>query len=423
MEMLKRIWKVKEVRSSILFIVLMLVIFRIAAHIAVPGVDANALQNIFNGSQFFGLLNIFSGGTLDNFSVVALGVAPYITSSIIFQLLGMIIPKLEEMQKEEAGRKKINQWTRMAVVPLAALQAYGLIILLQQQGGHLNVFANPSPAVMALAITTMVAGTVFLMWIGELISEKNIGNGISILILAGIIAGLPTFLSQALAIYDRSQLITAILFVLATLITIVSIVVMNEAQRNIPIQYSRQVRGSRSVGAVSSHIPLRLNMAGVIPIIFAISIILFPSVVAQFFVRAKTPWIAEAAQWVLQIFQNQTFYGITYFLLVFGFTYFYTAVIFHPDRVAENLQKQGGFIPGIRPGKPTEEYLHFVSNRILLVGASFLSLIAVLPLIVQQFTGNSNLVIGGTSILIIVAVVIDSVKQVEAQLTMRQYDF
>jgi len=422
METLKRIWKVKEVRNSLLFIVAMLVVFRFAAHIPVPGVDSAALQNIFNGNQFFGLLNIFSGGTLDNFSVVALGVAPYITSSIIFQLLAMIVPKLEEMQKEEAGRKKISQWTRMAVVPLGVLQAYGLIILLGQQGGNLNVFTNPSVLTTVIAITTMTAGTVFLMWIGELISEKNVGNGISILILAGIIAGLPTFLSQALAVYDRSQLVTLILFLAATIITIVSIVVMNEAQRNVPVQYARQIRGARSVGGVSSHIPLRLNMGGVIPIIFAISIILFPSVIGQFFLNAKTAWIRDAAQWTIEIFQNQTFYGVVYFLLVFVFTYFYTAVIFHPDQVAENLQKQGGFIPGIRPGKPTEEFLGFVSNRLLLVGATFLSLVAVLPLIVQEFTGNASLVIGGTSILIIVAVVIDSIKQVEAQITMRQYD-
>jgi preprotein translocase subunit SecY len=422
METLRRIWKVKEVRNSLLFIIVMLIIFRMGAHVPVPGVDSNALKSIFDGNQFFGLLNIFSGGTLDNFSILALGVAPYITSSIIFQLLAMIIPKFEEMQKEEAGRQKINQWTRMAVIPLAALQSFALIALLGQQGGSLNIFSNPSSLTLALAVTSMVAGTIFLMWLGELISEKNIGNGISILILAGIIAGLPTFLGQAISIYDRTQLVTAILFLIATLITVVSIVIMNEAQRNVPVQYSRQVRGSRSTGGVSSHIPLRLNMGGVIPIIFAISIILFPSIIGQFFVNAKSSWIQEAAQWTLEMFQNQTFYGVVYFLLVFGFAYFYTAVIFHPDQVAENLQKQGGFIPGIRPGRPTAEYLDFVSNRILFTGATFLSLVAVLPLIVQVFTGNSNLVIGGTSILIIVAVVIDSIKQIEAQLTMRQYD-
>ena len=419
MNTLLRIWKVKEVRNSILFIIAMLVIFRVTAHIPVPGVDANALKDIFGGNQFFGLLNIFSGGTLESFSVVAMGVMPYITSSIIFQLLGMIVPQIEEMQKEEQGRQKINQWTRLATIPLAAIQGYGLILLLSQQG---NFFTSTSPWMTLFAIVSMTTGTMFLMWIGELISEKNIGNGISILILAGIIAGLPTFLSQSLSIYDKSQLVTLILFLVATIITVVSIVIMNEAQRNIPVQYARHMRGSRLSGSVSSHIPLRLNMGGVIPIIFAISIVLFPTMIAQFFINARTEWLRELATWTLQIFQNQLFYGAIYFLLVFLFAYFYTAVIFHPDQVAENIQKQGGFIPGIRPGKQTADYLGWVVNRLLFVGATFLSLVAVLPLIVQQFTGNASLVIGGTSILIIVAVVIDSVKQVESQLTMREYD-
>jgi len=419
MNTLLRIWKVKEVRNSILFIIAMLVIFRVTAHIPVPGVDANALKDIFGGNQFFGLLNIFSGGTLESFSVVAMGVMPYITSSIIFQLLGMIVPQIEEMQKEEQGRQKINQWTRIATIPLAAIQGYGLILLLSQQG---NFFTSTSPWMTLFAIVSMTTGTMFLMWIGELISEKNIGNGISILILAGIIAGLPTFLSQSLSIYDKSQLVTLILFLIATIVTVVSIVIMNEAQRNIPVQYARHMRGSRLSGSVSSHIPLRLNMGGVIPIIFAISIVLFPTMIAQFFVNARTEWLRELATWTLQIFQNQFFYGAIYFLLVFLFAYFYTAVIFHPDQVAENIQKQGGFIPGIRPGKQTADYLGWVVNRLLFVGATFLSLVAVLPLIVQQFTGNASLVIGGTSILIIVAVVIDSVKQVESQLTMREYD-
>lgn len=275
---------------------------------------------------------------------------------------------------------------------------------------------------LLFAITTMTAGTVFLMWIGELISEKNIGNGISIMILAGIIAGLPTTLSQSLAVYDRSQLITMILFVVAAVITVIAIVLMNEAQRNIPVQYARHIQGSRLSGAVSSHIPLRLNMGGVIPIIFAISIILFPTVISQFFLNARTEVLRNIANWTLQLFQNQIFYGVAYFVLVFLFTYFYSAVVFHPEQVAENIQKQGGFIPGIRPGKNTAEYLGWITNRLLLAGATFLSLVAVLPLVVQQATGNPNLVIGGTSILIIVAVVIDSVKQIEAQLTMREYE-
>ncbi|MBI2474802.1 preprotein translocase subunit SecY [Candidatus Uhrbacteria bacterium] len=414
-----RIWKTREVRKSILFVILMLIVFRIAAHIPVPGIDASALKDLFSGNQLFGLLNIFSGGTLKNFSIVAMGVAPYITASIIFQLLAMIIPSLEEMQKEEQGRQKMNQWTRLATVPLGFIQGYGLIILMSQKG---SFFQDKDIITMLFAILSMTAGTIFLMWIGELISEKNVGNGISILILAGIIAGLPTLLSQTLSVYDRSQLITLILFVVVAIITIIGIVIMNEAQRNIPVQYARHIQGARLSGAVTSHIPLRLNMSGVIPIIFAISIILFPTVIAQFFLGAKTELLRNIAEQTVQLFQNQLFYGISYFVLVFLFAYFYTAVIFHPEQVAENLQKQGGFIPGIRPGKNTSDYLGLVSNRILLLGATFLSVIAVLPLIVKQATGNPNLVIGGTSILIIVSVVIDAIKQIEAQLSMREYD-
>lgn len=418
-----RVWKTKEVRSSLLFIFAMLVLFRVAAHIPVPGVDPSALVNFFQGNQFFGLLNIFSGGTLENFSVVALGLAPYITASIIFQLLGMIVPKFEEMQKEEQGRNRINQWSRLLTVPLALLQGYGLVLLFEQQSGA-TLFAGGTAdlATTALVMTSMTAGTVFLMWMGELISERNMGNGISILIFAGIIAGLPNYFSQSLALYDRTQLVTAIIFVVLTLVTIVAVVVMHEAQRNIPVQYARQMRGSRLAGAVGSNLPIKLNIAGVIPIIFAISIILFPSVVAQFFLNARTPALRTAAEWALQMFQNQLVYGIVYFVLVFAFTYFYTSVIFHPDRIAENLQKQSGFIPGIRPGKPTAEYIQWVTNRILLAGALFLSIIAVLPLVAQQLTGNATLVIGGTSMLIVVNVVIETMKQVEAQLSMHEYE-
>lgn len=419
MHTLLRIWKIKEVRNSLLFIVAMLIIFRLTAHIPVPGIDAAALSNLFQGNQFFGLLNIFSGGTLENFSVVAMGVMPYITSSIIFQLLGMILPQVEEMQKEEQGRQKLNQWTRLATIPLAIVQGYGLILLLSQRG---QFFVTSDFQTMAFAILSMTAGTIFLMWLGELISEKNVGNGISIVILAGILAGLPTTLSQSLAVFDRSQLVTLILFIVATIVTVVSIVVMHEAQRDIPVQYARQMHGARLSGAVSSHIPLRLNMSGVIPIIFAISIVLFPTVLSQFFLNAKTEFLRTAANWILQVFQNRLVYGVIYFVLVFFFSYFYTAVIFHPDRVAEDIQKQGGFIPGIRPGKQTAEYLGWIVNRILLVGATFLAVIAVLPLVVQQLTGNAALSLGGTSILITVAVIVESVKQIQAQITMREYE-
>lgn len=417
---LERIWKTAEVRNSILFVLAMVVLFRLTTHVPIPGIDASSLSKLFQGNQFFGMLDIFSGGALKSFSVMALGVGPYITASIIFQLLGMIVPKFEEMQKEERGRQKINQWSRLLTVPLAALQAYSILLLLEQQ--QAQILQNMTPFTIFLAILSMTGGTIFLMWLGELISERKIGNGISLVIFAGIVAGLPTFLSQALSVYDRSQLITALAFAAVVLLTVACIVVMNEAQRNVPIQYARQVRGARLSGAVSSHMPIKLNLGGVIPIIFAISIVLVPGVFAQFFINARTELVREAAVWISQIMQNQLIYGVLYFTLVFAFTYFYAAVIFHPDTVAENLQKQGGFIPGIRPGKPTAEYLGWVTNRILLAGATFLAVVAVLPLIVQQMTGNASIVIGGTSILIVVSVVIETVKQIEAQLTMRQYD-
>lgn len=417
---LQQIWRVTEVRNSLLFVFALLVIFRVAAHIPVPGLDASALTSFFQNNQFAGLLNIFSGGTLENFSIVALGVGPYITASIIFQLLAMIVPKLEEMQKEEAGRQKINSWTRWLSVPLAAFQGYAMVLLLRQQAP--TVFNDLSIETIFIALLSMTAGTIFVMWLGELISEKHVGNGVSIMIFAGIIAGLPQFFQRSLAIYDRSQIITMILFVVITIITIIGVVIMHEAQRNIPIQYARGGRISRLAGGVANHLPLKVNMAGVIPIIFAISIILFPRVFAQFFSGAKSVWLSQAAQFTMTMFDNQLVYGIVYFLLVFFFSYFYTSVVFHPDRVAENLQMQGGFIPGIRPGKSTAEYLSFVSNRILLAGGLFLAVIAVLPLGLQSFTGNASLVIGGTSILIVVNVIIETVKQIEAQLTMREYE-
>jgi preprotein translocase subunit SecY len=419
MAIFQRIFRTPEVRNSVLFVLAMLVIFRVAAHIPVPGMNAEALTSFFQGNQFLGLLNIFSGGTLENFSIVALGVAPYITASIIFQLLAMIVPKFEEMQKEEQGRQKINSWTRWLTVPLAIFQSYSMILLLRQQAP--TVFDETQWWTIFIAVFSMSAGTVFIMWLGELISEKHVGNGVSIMIFAGIAAGLPQFLQRSLAVYDRSQLITLILFILVVIVTIVGVVIMHEAQRNIPVQYTRGGRVSR-FGAVANHLPLKVNMAGVIPIIFAISIILFPRVFAQFFTAAKSEWLRQAATFTMSMFDNQIIYGVVYVVLVFFFSYFYTAVIFHPDRVAENLQNQGGFIPGIRPGKPTAEYLNFVSNRILLAGALFLSVIAVMPVVLQGFTGNASLVIGGTSVLIVVNVVIETVKKIEAQLTMREYD-
>jgi len=418
---LSQVWKVKDLRNSILFVLAMLLIFRLAAHIPVPGIDVSALKSFFQSNQFLGLINIFSGGGMENFSIVALGVAPYITASIIFQLLAMIVPSLEALQKEgEAGQRKINQYTRWSTIPLAVLQSYSMLSLLRQTGrgiiGDLSVFQTVT------IVVSVTAGTMLLMWIGELISERRIGNGISLLIFAGIVASIPSVLFQTLSVFDTTQLFNLMIFAVLAIITVVGVVILTEGQRNVPVTYAKQIRGNKMYGGASTYLPLRVNMGGVIPIIFAISIILFPPMVAQFFVNAQTTWIANTAGFVISTFQNQIFYGIAYFVMVVGFTFFYTFVIFHPQQIAENLQKQGGFIPGIRPGHPTAAYLNSVVSRIILGGALFLGIIAILPLTVQYLTGLRTLVIGGTSLLIVVAVVIEIVKQVEAQLTMRDYE-
>jgi preprotein translocase subunit SecY len=418
-----QIWKLKDLRNSILFVLLILFIARVAAHVAIPGIDATGLKRLFSSNQILGLMNIFSGGAMDNFSVVMLGVAPYITSSIIFQLLAMVVPSLEELSKEgEYGRNKINMWTRWLTVPLALMQSFGMIQILRNSPGGAQIFSTFTQLDLVIAMLSITAGTVFMMWLGELISEKKIGNGISLLIFAGIVSRIPSALSQVLFNYTTSELINMIVFGVIALITIAAVVLMTEGQRNIPVQYARQIRGGRTLGGSSSHLPLRVNMAGVIPIIFAISIIMIPPTVAQLFINAKTVWIVSGAQWVIRIFQNQLVYGISYFVLVFAFTYFYTSVIFHPDQIAENLQKQGGFVPGIRPGKPTADYLQGIVNKVILSGALFLGLIAILPLLTAYFTGTRSLVIGGTSLLIVVSVVIETVNQINAQLSMRDYE-
>ena len=420
MEKLIQIWKARDLRNSILFILGMLVIFRIAAHIPVPGVNAAALRDFFASNQILGLMNIFAGGGMQNFSIVMMGVGPYITSSIIFQLLAMIIPQLEEMNKEEAGRQKVNMWTRWLTVPLAALEAYGMITLLRRSS-HL-ILGDISAMSLITMIITITAGTVFLMWLGELMTEKKVGNGISLLIFAGIVSGLLQTVQRVAVTFDPSKLYMILGFLAIALITVVGVVIINEGQRNVPVQYARQIRGNRMFGGTSTHLPLRVNMAGVIPIIFAISVVIFPPMIAQFFIHARTAFLANAAVWTISFFQNQLVYAILYFLLVFVFTYFYTEVIFHPTQIAENLQKQGGFIPGIRPGRHTSEYLANTTHKIIFVGALFLGIIAILPLILRYFTGMQFLTIGGTSLLIVVSVVIETVKQIESQLTMREYE-
>ncbi len=414
--MLTRLFRIPEIRNGLLFILFVVTVFRIAAHIPVPGIDPASLESLLSGNQFLGLLNVFSGGTLKSFSVVALGVAPYITASIIFQLLGMIFPSIEEMQKENQGREKLNRYTRIATVPLAFLQGFSLITLINKQSGlDIHGFG------LLATLVTMTTGTLFLMWLGELISEKKMGNGMSIIIFAGIVASLPGYVGQLLATYTQDDLVTVIVFAAAMVASIAGVVLVSEAQRNLPVQYAR---GGYAGGGtkVTSTLPLRVNMGGMIPIIFALSLIVLPPLVAQFFVDARTAIVGDIAAGVIKLFNNGAFYGITYFVLVVAFTFFYASIVFRPDQVAENLQKQGGFIPGVRPGVQTAEYLQWVVNRILLAGAVFLAVIAVAPVVMQEITGNASLVVGGSSIIIVVSVVIDIVKQIEAQLTMRSYD-
>jgi preprotein translocase subunit SecY len=358
---------------------------------------------------------------MENFSVVALGVGPYITASIIFQLLAMIVPKIEEIQKDgEAGQQRINQWTRMLTVPLAILQGWSMINLLRSS--QLNIIGNLTLLETLGLVMTMTAGTLFLMWIGELISERKIGNGVSLLIAAGIISRMPRIIQQTAVTFEASQLFVLLGFAAIAILTVAGVVFITEGQRNIPVVYAKRQRGMHMAGGMETFLPLRVNMAGVIPIIFAISILMLPSMLAQFFVNAKTEWLAHAAQRTIAVMQGNLVHGISYFVLVFVFTYFYTTIVFHPDRVAENLQKQGGFVPGVRPGHPTADYLMRVVNRIIPAGAIFLSVIAVLPLVLQQFTSSQALTIGGTGLLIIVSVIIETVKQINSQITMREYE-
>lgn len=420
-----QVFRIPELRKKLLIVFGLLVIFRITAVIPVPGVPTESLRALFSGNQLFGLLDIFSGGGLSNLSIMMLGVGPYITASIVMQLMTMIVPRLEEMQKEEgeAGRQKINQWTRFLTVPFAALQGFGFLNLLQQGGvAGAGLAVSFTPWQWVVTLITITAGTVFLMWLGELITEQGIGNGISLIIFVGIISQLPQALTQIVATWTPDQVFTYLIFLVVAVVVIAGVVIVSEGQRIIPISYARQVRGNRVAGGAQSHLPLRVNQAGVIPIIFALSVMLFPGVVANFFIAAENQTIAGIANRIVQLFQDQWFYGIAYFTLVVAFTFFYTQLTFDPSQIAENVQKQGGFVPGIRPGKQTETYLRYVLNRITLTGALFLGGIAVLPLVVQALTNVTTLTIGGTALLIVVSVVLETMKQIESQLTMREYE-
>ncbi|MHB8871773.1 MAG: preprotein translocase subunit SecY, partial [Candidatus Doudnabacteria bacterium] len=377
----------------------------------------------FNQNQLFNLLDIFSGGGLSNLSIAMLGVGPYITASIVIQLLTVIIPSFSELQKEggEAGRAKLAQYTRYLTVPLSVLQGYSTIRLFQSaQGGA--AIGNLTSFQWLITLVAVAVGTILLMWLGELITEYGIGNGISLIIFAGIVARLPRALQQMISLYDPTKLPMIIAFIAAGLLVIAAVVYVTEAQRNIPVSYAKRMTGNKTYGGVSTHLPLRVNQAGVIPIIFAISVMLLPGLVANFFLTAKSAMVANAANYIVEIFRNQTFYAILYFVLVLLFTFLYTTIVFNPDEISENIQKNGGFVPGLRPGRQTAEYLYRVLNRITVFGAVFLALIAVLPYVFQAYTNTQVLTLGGTSLLIVVSVVIETIKSIEAQMVMRDYE-
>ncbi len=417
---LKSSFKSPELRNKILFTLGIFLVFRFLAHIPVAGVDLEAIKSLFAGNQFLGLLNIFSGGTLANFSIMALGLNPYINASIIVQLLTMVFPKLEELQKEgESGRKKLSQYTRILTIPLAVLQAIGMFALLRSQ----SIIGNLDPLMLISFIFTMVAGTMLLVWLGELITERGVGNGISLLIFGGIVGQLPVVIGQTLSTASAETIVTYAPFIVMALAVIVGIIVVNEATRQIPVHYARRLRGNRSSSGQNTHLPLRLNQAGVIPIIFAVSIVLLPSLIAGVLQTSSNEVAKNIAQ-QLNIWFNPSGlgYNVLYFLLVVGFTFFYTAVVFNPKKISDDIQKYGGFIPGIRPGTPTSRYLNYILTRITLVGAMFLGLVAILPEIARVLTGVQTMLLGGTGILIVVSVALETYKQIEANLVMRNYE-
>ncbi len=417
-----QIFRIKELRNKILYVAGLLMVFRLAAHIYIPGVDANQIKAAGAGGadQLLALLSIFTGGGM--FSVVMMGVGPYITASIIMQLLTMIFPQLKEIYHEsgEAGRQKFNQYTRLLAVPMALLQGYGMIALLKNKG----LISALTPDVLITALITVTAGTIFLMWLGELISEKNIGNGISLIIFAGIVSRIPADTLSSITDLQSNpgDIPNYIILLIMAIVVILGVVFITEAQRNIPVSYAKRVRGGRMYGGSSTYLPIRVNSAGMIPIIFAMSIMLFPGFIAQMLSTSKVAWLANIASSASSFFQNQSVQISLSFILVVLFTYFYTAIVFEPHAVSENLQKHGGFIPGIRPGKSTEEFLAKVVNRVTLAGSLFLGLIAVLPFIVQSASQIGTIAVGGASVLIVVGVVLDIIRQISAQLSMRDYE-
>lgn len=416
---IKLIWIDRSLRSKVLFVLVALVIFRLLSSIPIPGIDALALERFLSNNQFLGILNIFSGGGLTNLSIIMLGVGPYITASIIMQLLTIMIPALKKIYHEEgeAGRKRFTQYSRLLTIPLAAIQGFALLSILESQG----ILTNLTGFDRMVNLFIVIAGSVFLMWIGELVSEFGIGNGVSLIIFAGIVAGLPSQVGQLIFTFDVSQIPLYLGFLVAGLVVIASIVLVTEAERPIPVTYAKRVRGMKMYGGGSTYLPLRVNQAGVIPIIFGLAILSFPQMIGTVLSRFSQSIVVKISEVLLSFTQTSILYAVLYFVLVFLFTYFYTAVTFDPEALSTNLQKNGAFIPGVRPGVSTSDYISHVLTRITFLGAIFLGFIAVLPIIMQHVTGIASLAIGGTSVLIVVSVVLDLMKKIDAQVSMREY--
>jgi len=417
-ETIKRAFTLQDLRKKILYTIALLLVFRFLTHVPLPFIDIQGLKSFFENNQVLGMIDLFSGGSISRFSIAMLGVGPYITASIVIQLLTVVVPSLENLQKEgEYGRQKINQYTRYLSVPFGLIESFGLVKLLQSQG----VVGVLTTEQLIFTLVLATAGSVFLMWIGELISENGIGNGLSIIIALGIIAGLPSQIVATAQILDARYLIAAEI-IIAAILVVIFIVIITEAERRIPVSYARRASLGRTLSPVESYLPIKPNAAGVIPIIFATSMLIMPNFLAQYLKTANSVTLQNIGYVAGSFLSNNTYYTILFFVLVFLFTFFYTSVIFQPNQMAENLQKQGGFVPGIRPGIQTAQYLSSVIYKVTFSGAIGISIVAVFPFILQSLTNIKTLAIGGTGILIIVSVVLELVRQIDAQLAMRSYD-
>ncbi|MBZ1348679.1 MAG: preprotein translocase subunit SecY [Candidatus Liptonbacteria bacterium] len=421
-EKIKQVFKIPDLRKKILIIIFLLIVFRIFIAIPIPGINEERLRELVAGNQMLGYLNIFSGGALGNLSIAMLGVAPYITATIILQLLTVVFPKLKEIFYEEGaiGREKFERLGRLLTVPLAALQSFGFLRFLSAQG----IFAETALLNVLGNVIVITAGSMVILWLGELINKQQLGSGVSLIIFAGIVSGLPMSLGGGLENFRLGilRLDMILIFAILALAVIVGITIINAAERKIPVSYAKRIRGNRVYGGVSTYLPLKLNQAGVIPIIFAVSVLIFPQFIGQVLSGISPVAGERILEFFTKIQNNNLIYGILYFILVFIFTYFYTAIVFNPKEIAKNLQRSGGFLPGVRPGPPTISYLSSVISRITLFGAVFLGFVAILPIITQFLTDLPNLTIGGTALLIVVAVALEITKKIDSELKIREYE-